>query len=65
MEMKFNINGVSSTGIPIDVVAQLISRYIYEQKGVLVPVIISAPDDTPNMELFLKAANIVMYYYGI
>ena len=48
----------------IENVAQMIERYIFAKKGV--QIIVEIPkEDTPQMELFLKAANVAMAFHGI
>lgn len=49
---------------PIEQVAQIISAYIFAQKQV--KIIVEIPkENTPQMELFLKAANVAMAFHGI
>lgn len=50
-------------GTPISYCLQLISKYIYEKKGVLVQ--IQSPITPKQEELFIKALNISCAYYGI
>jgi len=55
---------MNETLYPIQVVAQMIGAYIYAKTQV--KIIVEIPkDDTKQMELFLKAANVAMTYHGI
>ena len=50
-------------GYPIEYVATVISRYIYEFKGVVVRVILPTTDK--EIKLFEQAATVALGYYGL
>jgi len=61
---KIYIMIINRQMIPIAVVAQMIGAYIYAKKKV--KVIVEIPkENTPQMELFLKAANVAMAFHGV
>jgi hypothetical protein len=51
------------TGIPMEMALQLMSRYIFERKGVMVRV--NAPKTEKEIELFEQTIGYVLDYYGI
>jgi hypothetical protein len=50
-------------GMPIDVALQLMSRYIYEKKGVLVRP--NSPQTPKEIELFEQMISYVLAHYNI
>jgi len=50
-------------GHPIEYVAHIISKYIYDMKGVLVRV--NLPKTEKEIQLFEQAANVALCYYGM
>jgi hypothetical protein len=51
------------SGIPIEMALQLMSRYIYEQKGTIIK--INAPVTPREIELFEQMIGTVLDYYNI
>ena len=51
------------TGIPMEMALQLMSRYIFERKGIMVR--INAPRTEKEIELFESMIGIVLDHYGI
>jgi hypothetical protein len=51
------------SGIPIEMALQLLSRYIYEKKGVIIRP--SHPKTEKEIELFEQMINPVLEYYNI